>query len=113
MPTQQRGCITAILILNVLVALIALKLLIELFAILRSAGGEGGSYPTPADDECSEPWVGLREQEFPIETGNLPTEEYSSAAGSRSSLGDFRDPVDEFRSGDDAIDEAIRDDGDW
>jgi hypothetical protein len=74
--------IVAIAIAKILLAILAARL--------------GRAFDSSADEEADFSPAFRRKQLEDTPTGNLPSEEYSSAAGSRQALGDFRDPDDHY-----------------
>jgi hypothetical protein len=75
-----------------IVAVALAKILLGVLA--ARPGALGRSSPSRQDTEEEEDFApvlgGEQFEDYP--TGNLPSEEYSSAAGSRQAFGDFRDP---------------------
>jgi hypothetical protein len=76
--------------------IVAVALAKILLAVLAARPGRAldSSLPSREDADNEEEFAHvLGGQQFDDSpTGNLPSEEYSSAAGSRQALGDFRDP---------------------
>jgi len=81
----------------IIVAVALAKILLNVLAVRpgRAPGPSSSSRSDAEDEEDFSPAFG-RKQIEDSPTGNLPSEEYSSAAGSRQAFGDFRDP-DEYR----------------
>lgn len=82
---------------TIIVAVAIAKILLDVIATLpRRALDSSSSSRADADEEEDFSPGFRRKQLEDSPTGNLPSEEYSSAAGSRQAFGDFRDP-DEYQ----------------
>jgi hypothetical protein len=78
---------------TIIVAVALAKILLAVLAA-RPGSALGPLPPSHSDADEEEDFSPAfrRKQLEDSPTGNLPSEEYSSAAGSRQALGDFRDP---------------------
>ncbi|ODU41999.1 MAG: hypothetical protein ABS96_29275 [Lysobacteraceae bacterium SCN 69-123] len=77
---------------SLIIAIALAKLLLGIL-VARQGNATGTSPSSRADTDDEEGLTHLlRGQQFDdLPTGNLPSEDYSTAAGSRQAFGDFRD----------------------